>query len=167
MNNSDSIKKVLVGLIILLAIVAAVTVIATMFMNRDQSSLPTDQSGEETQQEITKTDVESTKVPDKFPANVPMEEGAKITQNYNATAKDGRFQATRAFETSRTLAQNLTTYQTYMNSNGWEIKSTIDQENYKMLFATKDNATLQVDMNNNLEMDVKTVNISYTETAAQ
>ncbi len=160
MNYNDSIKKVLVVLIMIVALAAAVTVVMTFFMKKDKAENP---RSEEVRQEITKTEVEANKDPEKFPTGIPIESGAKITQNYNATAADGRFQATKVFETNRTLAQNLTTYQEYMRSNGWEIQSTVDEENYKMVFGTKEGETLQVSIDNNLAQNIKSVNISYTE----
>lgn len=145
----------------LVAVVTGITIIATIFIT--PAPVVTDQVNGTKKTEIVKTEVDKTKDPQKFPAGVPIETGAKITQNYNATAPDGRFQATKAFETAKTLADNFTLYQKYMKDSGWDIQSTVNQDNYKALFGVKGSTNLQVSMNNNTNLKIKTITISYTE----
>ena len=113
--------------------------------------------------QIVKKEVDKAKSPEKFPSNIPIESGAVITQNYNATAPDGRFQATRVFQTTKSLAENLTIYKKYLEDNDWKVASTVNLDNYKMIFGTKGNSQLQVSIDQNSESKDKTVNISYTE----
>ncbi len=112
---------------------------------------------------VVKKNVDVNQIPVKFPTDIPIEAGAKITQNYNATAPDGRFQATRVFETKATLADNLTLYKAYLVKAGYKIQSMIDQPTLKMVYGTKDNGNLQVSIDENSQSHIKTVNISYTE----
>lgn len=105
---------------------------------------------------IVKAEVPLDRVPQLFPEDIPIEKGAKITQNYNATSSDGHFQATRAFETKKSLAESFKIYQDYFKKNNWEVRASLDQENYKMLAATKDAYYIQVSMN------IGTIDISLT-----
>lgn len=117
---------------------------------------------------IEKTIVDSAELPELFPKDIPIEKDAKITQNYNATSPDGRFQATRAFETKKTLDENLKIYQDYFKKNKWEVQSTLDTDaNYKMIFAVKLPYQVQISMNKNTTTGVKTVDISLTKLSSK
>lgn len=113
--------------------------------------------------QIEKTNVDFSKVPEKFPTDIPIEAGAKITQNFNATTPTGQFQATRVFETKKSLPDNLVLYSTFLKKNNWTIKSTIDNDNFKMVIAGMEKKSITVSIDENKTTKVKTVNISYTE----
>jgi hypothetical protein len=158
MDYKDTIKRVLLIVlgIVVLAIVAAWFISKRQVPEKQQVLIDLGTS-------IEKTNVAADQNPEKFPTNIPIEAGAKIVQNYNATAGGGRFQATRVFETGKTLNENLKIYQDFMKADGWAIQSTVNQANYKMLFASKGDSYLQVSMNDNQVNKTKTVNISYSE----
>ncbi len=156
----------MVLLVLILIGVAATAVFYVLGPGKDvsgpDSNNPTVNDGSDL---TKKTEVDSSEAPEKFPSDIPIEAGARITQNYNATTADGRFQATREFESTKTLAENLTLYRNYMTSEGWEVRSTVDQENYKMLFGVKDNTNLQISMDFNSELETRRVTIFFTEVA--
>lgn len=159
MNYEDYIKKNLVGLIMILAAALGITLIASLFIKDSQSPEATTPivSVVKTQQ------VPETQLPEKFPINLPLEDGAVITQNYNATAEDGRFQATRAFETKKSLVENLNLYSKYLKANGWTIDSTVDQPTYKVVSGSKGIQALQISISENAVNQARTVSISMTE----
>lgn len=157
MEYKDSLKKILLVLlgIVVLAFVASWVISKRSAQNKnDKKTVDT---------AIYKTNVDPSQAPAKFPSNVPIEAGAKIVQNYNANTADGRFQATRVFETSKSLAENFKIYGDFAKADGWETRSQIDQPTYKMLLFHKGNADLQVSIDENQSTKIKTVNISYTE----
>lgn len=118
----------------------------------------------QTQEEkLVKKDVPTNIVPNNFPADVPIEQGAKITQNYNATTSDGRFQATRAFETSKAMKDNITLYKDFLTRAGYKLGASIDQDNYKMISGVKDNERLQISVDQNQASKITTVSINYTQ----
>lgn len=117
----------------------------------------------EESRKVEKTNVDFSMAPQKFPANVPIESGARITQNYNSTSADGRFQATRAFETKVTLSENLKIYSEFLKSDGWKVDATTDEANYKMVFGAKGKSTLLISIDENKANSMKTVSITYTE----
>lgn len=92
-----------------------------------------------------------------------MESGAKIVQNYNATTNTGLFQATRVFETSKSLDENLKIYSDFINKNGWKLISSLNQANIKALAAQKNKGNLQITLSENTQTKVKTVSITYSE----
>lgn len=160
MENDGMVKKVVIGLIILAAIVVGVVYVLPKL--KKTSVAPANNAAEVAKPVAQKTEVPVDKTPDKFPTGIPIEAGADITQNYNATATDGRFQATRAFITKKTLAENLTIYKDWMNANGWTIGSSIDQPTYKMVAGTKGKQELQASISENSATKDKTVTLSMT-----
>ncbi len=112
---------------------------------------------------ISKSKVPDSQLPSKFPADLPIEVGAVVIDNYNATTPDGRFQATRSFETSESLAANLKLYTNYLKTEGWTIQATVDKLTYKMVVGKKENQQLQISIDQNASSKTKTVTISLTE----
>lgn len=113
---------------------------------------------------VQKTNIDFSKLPAKFPTNIPIETGAKTTQNYNATTPAGLFQATRTFETKQTLAANLTLYTDFLKKDGWKIKGTTDNPTYKMVMGAKGKQSLLITINEMQTTKIKTVSISYSKT---
>jgi hypothetical protein len=114
--------------------------------------------------EVKKTNVDFANNPDKFPSNVPIEQDAKLTQNYNAQTPDGKFQATKTFQTEQSLSANLSLYTNFLNQDGWKVIATTDDQTYKMVTGTKGKQTLQISIDENKINKVKTVSITLTET---
>lgn len=113
--------------------------------------------------QVNKTEVSTEKLPEKFPTDIPLESGANIINNYNATTPDGRFQATRTFQTSKSLSDNLAIYSKYLTDHKWVVKTVSGSESAKMVSGSKDNQRLQITLSENSESHIKTVAISYTE----
>ncbi len=113
--------------------------------------------------QVEKTNVDFSELPEKFPTDIPMEAGVRITQNYNSLTPEGQFQATRVFETSKSLDATIKVYTDFLNNNDWKITATLDQPNLKMVMGSKDGASIQVTVNQNTINDTKTVSISYME----
>lgn len=159
MINQEIVKKMLVGLIVIIALAIGATLVISMFKKDETPQIaPVVESPIK-----SKTEVPQNKLPDKFPVNVPEEEGAEISQNYNASAVDGSFQATREFVTKKSLAENLTIYTEYLKRDGWIVKSTIDGKSYKMVSGSKDKQEIQVSIGENSATNIKTVSISLTQ----
>ena len=160
-NNEGSIdqNQLFKLLVVVAALLALLFVAYKLSLNSKK-----DQVAEESQPaQVEKTNVDFSKVPEKFPTNIPIEPGAKLTQNYNATTPDGQFQATRTFETQEALATNLKLYTEFLTDDGWEIKATTDDPTFKMVLGTKGKQSLQVSIDENKVTKIKTVSISYTE----
>jgi len=111
---------------------------------------------------VVKNDVPKNVAPQGFPADIPIESGATITQNYNATAPNGMFQATREFQTKQSLGQNFALYSNYFASSGWKITNSLNLANVKILNAKKGNANLQITIFQNTTTKQNSISISYT-----
>lgn len=156
-------KKIILAVFIALLAVAALTAAMVLYKKYKFQSQPENAVAEVGDKSLVKKqEVDFSKYPEKFPVDIPMEAGAKITQNYNATTEDGRFQATRVLESNKPLSTSYTIYKAYLKDNDWELLRTTDQANYKMLFASKGIAHLQISLDSNVA-GIKTISISYLE----
>jgi hypothetical protein len=106
-------------------------------------------------------------LPEAFPAGLPIEAGAKIVNNYNAVSTDGkRIQATRVFESAKTVAENAALYQAYVNDtkNGWTIMNQSDGpagSGQKFIFAKKGDGILNIGISPRQPLG-STVDLSFT-----
>ncbi len=162
MNYEDSIKKWLVGLVVLVAIAIGGTMIASMFMDQNGGAGKNNNDGNN-DGKVMKTEVTDDKLPSKMPANIPQEAGAQVTDNFTAVNDEGLYQATREFETSKSLAENLTLYTNYLKNNDWDILSTIDKSTLKSVVGSRGADRLQVNITENSSTKIKTVTISFSQ----
>lgn len=160
MKYEDTIKKYLVGLIVIIALALAVTMVVFLFIKPETQVT---EKSEVTKSKILKAPISKNVLPELLPDNLPLEKDATITQNFSAKSKDGSIQATRAYETSKTLAENLQLFTKYLKDNGWTIKSTLDNLNYKKVSGAKGNTTIQISISENSVSKIKTVTISMVQ----
>lgn len=160
MNYEDSIKKWLVGLVVLVAIALGGTMIATMFIDQASDGTKKDDGNPS---KITKSEVADDKLPSKMPANIPQETGAQVMDNFTAVNDEGLYQATREFETAKSLAENLTLYTNYLKNNDWDILSTIDKPSFKSVVGSRGADRLQITISENSSTKIKTVTISFSQ----
>ena len=147
--------------VIIIAVVAVLVIAAAVYFQSKsrRSNIRSDKQAVET----VKTNVDFAKLPSKFPEDIPMENGAKITQNYNATTPDGKFQATRTFQTTQSLDANLALYTQFMQQNGWVVSTTVNEPATKMVYGEKYGKALTVAISENKLSQIKTVSITYNE----
>lgn len=71
------------------------------------------------------TQVPTDQLPETFPPNIPLEPNRQITNNFNVSATNGQEQATRSFESLKSIAQNVSIYSSFLSdpANGWTIIS--------------------------------------------
>ena len=157
----EIIKKYLVGVIIIIALAIGVTMVVMPFVKDEDPASSMSDSQNNTTTKIS--EVNENALPSKFPINIPLESNAKITQNYNATTDDGVFQASRGFVSNKTIDENFAIYSKFITTNGWRIKSSKNDPNYKMLTGVKGNAEIQVTISLSEIDKTNTVVISYSE----
>ncbi len=163
MNNFLESKKVIWVFVIfgLVAVVAAIMAVSSgpSAVKTSQTNTP---ANAQKKQDVQIKKVDNSKLPDQFPADIPLETGATVTGNYNATAADGRSQATRSFETTKTLDDNFKLYSDFFKKSGYTVNSTINQANFKAILASKGDLKVQVNMSTNPTTKVKTIDITVT-----
>jgi hypothetical protein len=91
-------------------------------------------------------EVSPAELPSLFPEGFPLENGATVLQNYEATTPDGRQQATRAFVSNRTLEANAQTYRDYLEVDHWVVQAEKNDATYRAIMAEKEGVSVQVVM---------------------
>lgn len=157
MDNSHKLTKLL--LVIVAVLILAFVLYKFIGSKQESVKLQTPEKAI-----VEKTDVDFSKSPEKFPANIPIEAGAKLTQNYNATTPEGEFQATRSFITTKSLDENVKIYSNILEKDGWKSSVVVDNSNFKMISGTKDKKQITISVDDNNTKNIKTVTISYIET---
>jgi hypothetical protein len=149
-------QKIIIKRIIILAVLVAVVLIILKLADKSKNTTVPELV-------VDKTPVSQDKLPDKFPAGLPVEKDAKIVENFNASEKAGRFQATRSFVTNKSLDENVAIYKNWLITNGWTVTSTMDQPTYKMIAGSKGTDQLQASIDENAITKVKTVTLNFTQ----
>lgn len=90
MKYEDSIKKILVGLIILIALSLVVTMVVGVLINNTPQ---TNVASETEKPNLNKIIIPSETLPSALPADLPFEKNANVIQNYTIKAKDGTEQS--------------------------------------------------------------------------
>jgi hypothetical protein len=147
-------------------IAVAIIVILAMVMPKKNpaTNTPANQQGPV---EITKKNIDPAELPPMFDSDFPVESGSPILLNELQTLSDGRAQATRSFETKKTLAENFKLYSDYFKANNWIITDTIDQAGYKVIGATRSSLSARVELNDNTVTKQKTVDIFISRASLQ
>ena len=158
MHNFLQSKRLIWVFVIIAAVAIVATGIAALWYKQQSF-----QSGETKSSQITKKSISVEKVPENFPAGLPLETGAKVTQNYTATTATGGVQATREFETKKTLDENYKLYQDYLKKNDWQFSGGTNQPDLKVISADKGDLHITITINNNTVTKVKTVEITVTQ----
>src|SRR5579862_5803833 len=91
----------IIGVVVLLVIIGSVLYAAHFSKHESITQQPAI-----VKPNVTQTAVDPKTLPQDFPANIPLEKGATVTQNYNAQSISGQYQATRAFESKKSVADN-------------------------------------------------------------
>lgn len=156
MENSHKLIKLL---LILVAVLILAFVVFKFFISKPDSIIVQ----EPVKAIVNKANIDFSKLPDRFPTDIPIESGAKITQNYNARTPEGKFQATRTFVTEKSLTENIEFYTDFLNKDGWKTNLSVDQVNFKMISGSKEREKINISADENKISKIKTITISYTE----
>jgi hypothetical protein len=96
---------------------------------------------------VVKQTLPAAELPEKFPLNIPIDKTAPVQSNYTAQASTGGWQSTRTFTTTSSLDQNFALYKDYFDKDGWTIRASKNEADYKALLAIKDGVRAQVIIN--------------------
>lgn len=151
-------------LLILVVALMALLYVAVLLAN--DSKHRTGDANQEQQEGMAK--FESQNVPDdmlpgNFPADLPTEDGAAITENKLSEVNDQGWQATRSYESTQSLAANYTTYTNYLRSNGWDVISQTNEPNFKSVTGKKGYQVLKVMLNPTAAANTVNVVITLNE----
>jgi hypothetical protein len=135
----DKSSRSLVILAISLVVLAVIGYLAYQRITRDRAAQPP-----VSQYEVTQID--KSKLPDRFPGDLPLPEDAVITQNESMIAPDGRFQETRAYTVSLPLSEERQRFATYFQEQGWTVDDTKDLGTFAAFLAQRDGTSMQVSL---------------------
>lgn len=110
------------------------------------------------------TDIPFDVFPREFPQNIPIEKGAQIVSNYNATSPEGALQATRVFASEKTVADNFDFYKKWLTQNDWKVISEINdptQPESKTLVGLNDSGIINISIQKSITGAVSVVDISF------
>ncbi|RJP45620.1 hypothetical protein C4587_00515 [Candidatus Parcubacteria bacterium] len=109
-------------------------------------------------------EIPESSLPQGFPSDVPIEAGAKILKNYTATSPSGRVQATREFESSRSVGENFSLYRSFLSQSGWKLLYELDDArspSYKAVFGRNAAGVLNVSIRAGAAPDTSIVDVSF------
>ncbi|TSA45498.1 hypothetical protein D4R52_02335 [bacterium] len=156
-NETKIMKK---STIVIIILVAAVLVLAFVFSNGTLFNKKAGETGKKGP-EVKRTDLAKDAVPAGFPAEIPIEQGAKIVTNFQATNTEGKLQGTRVFESQKTVAQNYKIYTDFAANYAWKVMGKSESENLSSLLLAKDTAQLTINISKNTITGVVTVELNY------
>ncbi len=142
--------KIYAGIILAVAIVVVLALILKKNKPTPQnnSNTATSTSGVDFSKvhKVTITEVDKTKLPDRFPTGIPLEAGAQIVYNYNAINAKGMFQSSREFISKKTQEINFSLYKDALAKDGWTITQATDDtaNQQKIIIATKGGNNLSI-----------------------
>ena len=113
------------------------------------------------------TNVDTSRLPDSFPANVPIDAVIKIESNFNATGSDGRVQATRTVVSSRSVDGNFAFYKTFITASGsgWTLVNEVNDPaspNHKALFARNTDGIMSINISAGKTPGTSILDVSFT-----
>lgn len=153
-------KFILLLLALGVTAIIVVVVLALIGKTRPTGTTPEDYVAPYTEQ---KQDVSQNQMPRGMPSNLPVEAGAKILENSNSTTSNNALQATRVFESKKTLTDNFAIYEKFLKDNNWTIVTRVNDANNKVLSGRNGQSTLQFSMDQDPELKVVKVSIYYVE----
>ncbi len=129
-------KVKIVSLIVLAALVIAGVLI---YVNANKKENQPNTNSQKTFTPLPVTEVDHSRLPERFPADIPLESGAVIVYNFNLVNAAGMYQSTRQFVSKKTIKQNFDFYQDALKKAGYSITKTLDDlaHNQELIYATK------------------------------
>lgn len=114
---------------------------------------------------VDKKDLIQAAIPKGFPQDLPVESGAEVLQNYEATTNDGRTQSTRITATKKTLTEAVKIYSDFFTKSGWKTISTETPDaNTQSSLLLKDGDSLLIVARAG-ESDHNTIGLTLTQSA--
>src|SRR3989338_2334245 len=139
MNNNNN-KKWIGGAVAIILVIVAIAFLGKVKVNDPEPS-PTPPPPNKIE------NVPVNQAPKGFPTQLPIESGAEITNNYNATSPDGRFQAARVFSSTKSVQANFDFYNNYLTKNNWKVLGVVNESarpDQRAIFAQHSTGLLNV-----------------------
>ncbi len=143
-------QRLKVLLIILTSITVALVLYAAIKVGREQLSsnigmrdaVHDTDTPPKSSPEPTKTEF-AERFPTDFPADIPVEKDVKFTQSYTLDYP-GQKQLTVVFDSAKTIKENYTFYQDFLEKNDWNIINSSEDGEISFLYGTKESMDMNV-----------------------
>ncbi|MDR3642389.1 MAG: hypothetical protein P4L74_02045 [Candidatus Doudnabacteria bacterium] len=160
-------KYLVYGVVIVVLIVVAVLAISKYNNASKQTAQPNGKNLKIAQNMAVPpaaqvTTIASAQIPSLMPAGLPWEDNAQILQN--SEVKDpstGKTHVSRSYISAKSLDANYSTYQKFIQTDGWVLSSSVNQPTVKNLVATKSGNELSITISSNTQKQV-TVSVVYS-----
>lgn len=110
-------------------------------------------------------DVKPAELPKGMPSDLPIETGAKILNNFNATAPNGQVQATRTYLSAKAVQTNYDIYKSYLTAHKWSIVTEVKDPKHPeilSIFARNAKGTISITIQkNNVNPTGSTVTVTF------
>ena len=152
-------KTIYIVVIIAVLLVAAIA----LSSKKVRQTFPSWFSAKNTQQipKVTKVEVPKSQAPAGFPSDLPIEKGAVLTQNFEADTSVGQHQATRQFESKKTVSENYALYADYFKTSGWTVLAKSPGDTLSTIAAKKGEGSLTVNISKDPAGKKVTVDLSF------
>ena len=87
--------------------------------------------------------------------------GLRECLNFLSHERGAPHQATRVFDTTRSLDDANAIYQNYCTRNGWTISATTSSDNFRAFVASKDGAQLQISIDQDTNTQQKSISLTF------
>lgn len=154
--NDNSFKK----LLLLLAGLILVLVVIILLAGKEKGQVTTPIEEGEISQKIIRKDIPQDQIPEGFVKEVPLEAGGKIVQNFSADTPDNRHQATRVFESAKTVEDNFSLYLNFFKTNNWIINGQTKSAALSSISASKDGREVIINIVKNSQTKIVTVEVN-------
>jgi len=137
---------------ILLVTASVVVLIEVTFIMYKQSvdnvAQPLAEQTVEKQSDLQKIDFGS-EVPNDFPTDIPLEDGAEVEQSYGLNYA-GQNQLTIVFPSTKTIKENYTFYADYLEKQNWIVSNKYESEKLSSLYGTKESNDINITISENI-----------------
>lgn len=159
MENQNQLFKLLVLVVVLFCLLYVAVMLSNQSKERNNNS--PDQAKAELP--VKTNALPEDKLPDSFPTDFPVEEGAVVKENSISKSDTGATQSTREFVSKKTTTENINLYTSYLRNSDWEIVNQANESNYKLVRAKKGYQTIQISVKEDGLTGESIVTVSLTE----
>jgi hypothetical protein len=102
------------------------------------------------------------KLPDDFPASIPVPQGIDLSQSYSldySNASSSKSQLTVVFGSKKTVKENYNSYSTFLKKDGWNIISLNASTTISSLYANKTNQDINITISQESDSSTTTVSL--------
>ena len=136
-------KKIVIGAVIIIAAAGFLTFLLARSQEAVKPTIPNMTEGETEFNSATQTpnivkeEVDTKNLPEALPSDLPLEAEAEVKENSVVSSPDkpGVTQYTRKYTSQKSLDENYEIYKDYLQKNGWNILTSIEEDGLRSLIA--------------------------------